>query len=107
MTATDRDALNELMLEHVNYWDHSHDVAVDAILAAGWRQPACRIATIEERDALPVGSIVVDLFEAGCTRISEEPPYGWVRVSSALPMGRQYGVPHLPATVLYVPESLT
>ena len=36
---SDRDTLNELMAQHVNYFDHEHDAAVDAILAAGWTPP--------------------------------------------------------------------
>lgn len=100
---SDRDTLAELIDTHSFQAPGYSADAAEAVIAAGWRPPAREITTIEERDALPVGSIVVDFFEAGCTRISAEPPYGWVRVSSALPMGRQYGVPHLPATVLYVP----
>lgn len=53
---SDRDQLWQLMHEHVNYWDHSHDGAVDAILAAGWRPPAPEVANPDE---LPPGSIVL------------------------------------------------
>jgi hypothetical protein len=35
--ASDRDTLNKLMAQHVNYFDHEHDKAIDAILAAGFR----------------------------------------------------------------------
>lgn len=100
---SDRDTLTEI-INAASFQAPSYSAcAADAVIAAGWRPPAREITTVEERDALPVGSIVVDFFEAGCTRISTEPPYGWVRVSSALTMGRQYGVPHLPVTVVYVP----
>jgi hypothetical protein len=54
----DRDQLWQLMFDHIDYWDHSHDAAVDAILAEGWRPPAREITTPAERDALPVGTLV-------------------------------------------------
>ncbi|TDP29794.1 hypothetical protein [Nocardia ignorata] len=100
---SDRDTLADILRRIVGIDLCAAREGAERIVRAGWRPPAREITDRAELDALPVGSIVVDFFEAGCTRISTEPPYGWVRASSALTMGRQYGVPHLPATVLYVP----
>lgn len=54
--ASERDQLWQLMHEHVNYYDHSHDAAVDAILTAGWRPP---FPETNDPDELPPGSIVL------------------------------------------------
>lgn len=64
------------------------------------------IETDEECDALPVGTIVVDFYEAGCIRVHSDPYIGWVRATSALRsrMGHQQHRPWLPATVLYIPQ---
>lgn len=66
----------------------------DAILAAGFRPPARVITTVEERDALPPGSVV--LSDSG---------YAWQRIewwwqSTDEGVG---GAPSLPATILHVP----
>ncbi|MFC9966308.1 hypothetical protein ACFVH4_18930 [Nocardia ignorata] len=74
-----------------------------AVVMEGWRPPAREITDPAALEALPVGSIVVDFYEAGCTRISPDPVFGWVRAGSALASGRHYSAPHLPVTVLYVP----
>lgn len=42
------------------YPDHSPVKVADALLAAGMRPPAPRINTVEELDALPVRSVIVD-----------------------------------------------
>lgn len=80
--------------------------AADELLAAGWRPPARVIETAEECAALPVGTIVLDKFGAGCTRVHRDPLIGWVRATSALRsrMGHQQHAPWLPATVLHMPE---
>lgn len=57
--ASDRDQLWQLMHEHVNYWDHDHNAAVDAVIATGWRPPARVIRDPAELDTLPGRSIVV------------------------------------------------
>lgn len=57
---TDRDNLNELMAQHIDYWQHDHGAAVDAILTKGWRPPARKISDPAELDALPDGAVVMD-----------------------------------------------
>lgn len=61
------------------------------------------IETPEELDALPVGSVVLDTFAAGCTRVHTDPVLGWVRATHAHPNKRHFHSPYLPATVLYDP----
>lgn len=80
--------------------------AAEQQLERGVRPPARVIEAAEECAALPVGTIVLDKFGAGCTRVHRDPLIGWVRASSALRsrMGHQQHAPWLPATVLYEPE---
>lgn len=71
------------------------------------RPPVRVIQTPEELDALPVGTIVLDFFAAGCTRVHPDPVVGWVRATSALPsdrFGHHQHPPYLPAIVLHEPE---
>ncbi|MBF5002368.1 hypothetical protein IRT45_35210 [Nocardia sp. BSTN01] len=80
--------------------------SADHLLGAGVRPPARVIETEAERDALPVGSIVLDFFGAGCTRVHSDPLVGWVRATSALRsrMGHHQHQPYLPAIVLHESE---
>lgn len=60
---TPRDRLAQIIYDTLNgqYGDFCMpDDAADAILEAGWRPPARTITTLEELDALAVGSVVVD-----------------------------------------------
>ena len=60
------------------------------------------IKTIAERDALPVGSIVIDAYAATCirARMSDPPaPSDWVRVTTAVKGGEHHHSPFLPADV--------
>lgn len=99
---SDRDTLAKLILDDEEVGMTPLAIA-DDLIERGWRTPAREITTVAEADALPIGSMVVDVFAAGCTRIGADPVFGWVRATSALKSGRQYGSPHLPATVVYVP----
>ena len=73
--------------------------AVDAILAAGYRKPRT-ITTVEELDALPVGSVAHSAAGTIASRFDEhfgvvfgdERPFEWARL-------------RLPATILYTPEA--
>ncbi len=61
-----------------------------------------QITTIAERDALPVGSIVIDAYAATCIRARmSDPamPSDWVRVTSAVKGGEHHHGPLLPADV--------
>ncbi|WP_029923899.1 hypothetical protein [Nocardia otitidiscaviarum] len=55
-----RAQLNALLSEHINYRDHEHETAVDALLAAGVRPPVRVISDPAELDALPIESVVID-----------------------------------------------
>ena len=60
------------------------------------------IKTIAERDALPVGSIVIDAYAATCIRARmSDPamPLDWVRVTTAVKGGEHHHGPFLPANV--------
>lgn len=37
---------------------HDAEAIADSVMAEGWRPPARRVETVEELDALPVGSVV-------------------------------------------------
>ncbi|MBF6138092.1 hypothetical protein IU501_34555 [Nocardia otitidiscaviarum] len=54
-----RQQLDKLLTRNIDYWDHDHDDAIDAILAKGWRPPPRVIETAAELDALPGRSIVI------------------------------------------------
>ncbi|OCK13485.1 hypothetical protein [Cutibacterium avidum] len=59
-----RDDLADLIeVADANTWDKTTPVPnwqqiADAVLAAGWRPPARKIETVEELDALPLGTAV-------------------------------------------------
>lgn len=62
------------------------------------------IETVGELDALPVGSVVLDVYAASCTKVTPERLYGWVRATWAHRDRRHFHRPYLPVTVLYLPE---
>lgn len=108
--ASDRDTLAaylDAFGEQRAWADTGAEAAEHIVSVLGWRPPARVIETDEECDALPVGTIVLDNFSAGCTRVHRDPYIGWVRATSALRsrMGHQQHRPWLPATVLYTPEN--
>jgi hypothetical protein len=69
--------------------------AADAVLAAGYRKPAT-VATPEELDALPVGSVV--LHSRGVVWQKRGLRGRWYVAGST---GSNANVPYLPATVLH------
>lgn len=74
----------------------------DALLAAGYRKPQ-HVTTIEELDALPIGSVILD--PAGLSLHKNEFT-GWRASNGAknIPAGL-LELEALPATVLYEPEA--
>ena len=61
-----------------------------------------QITTLTERDAMPVGTIVIDVYAATCirARMSDPPmPSDWVRVTTAVKGGEHHHGPFLPADV--------
>lgn len=83
----------------------SHDLAL-AILTAGYRKPRM-IATVEELDALPPGSVVrcnepegLDDFMV----VAERRDGGWTFPNSCLQLPSHASTELLPATVLYNPN---
>lgn len=74
--------------------------AIQAYLAA---LPAAQpvVNSVEELDALPVGTVVLDAYGASVTKIDYAT---WVRVTPAISGGRMFHAPYLPARVLYRPE---
>ena len=100
---TDRNLLAQIIYDTLNgqYGDFCMpDDAADAILEAGWRPPARTVTTVEELDALPVGSIVRDVERAALDEkwddnMWAEVAYEYTFSSSSI---------HTPATVLWEPE---
>lgn len=103
---SDRDELAKLVVNR-DEWD-----AADAILAAGWRPPARTVTTVEELDALAVGSVVFEGDHATpddtgmgfsvMPGVFHRFPDGWYVVAGYGPRD----VP-LPATVLWGPGERT
>jgi hypothetical protein len=100
---SDRDALAGL----IGDWIISAGETADEILAAGWRPPAQVIETVEQAEALPVGSIILE-------RNSEsDQPIAWLRteIEGSGPRWEEFsGVSDwpttditFPAVVLYMP----
>ncbi len=102
---TPRDQLAELLADD---WNPDRDPILTAmfrdyaqtILDAGWRPPARVVTTVEELDALPVGSIVRDVERAAIDEKWDdntwaEVAYEYTFSSSSI---------HTPATVIYEPE---
>ena len=100
---TVRDRLAQIIYDVLDpqYGDFNMpDDAATAILAAGWRPPARVVTTVEELDALPVGSVVRDvertaLCEKWDGNMWADVAYEYTLSSSSI---------HLPTTVLYEPE---
>lgn len=64
-----------------------------------------QVSTVEELAALPITSVVLDVFAAVCVRASDSAgALDWRRVTPAVRGGEHRHFPYLPATVLYRPE---
>ena len=100
---TPRDQLAQIIYDTLNgqYGDFTMpDDAADKIIRAGWRPPARTVTTVEQLDALPVGSIVRDderaaLDEKWDDNLWAEVGYEYTFSSSSI---------HTPATVLWEPD---
>ena len=102
--STERDELAEIVYDA---WRHEEprdtaEIAADAILAAGYRKPR-QVTTVEELDALPVDSVVMeseqDTFIIRTMRgVFHRFPDGWYVVAGH---GARTNI-ELPATVLHV-----
>lgn len=80
------------------------EALADYLHDEGYRKPRV-ITTVEELDALPVGSIVIDAYAATCTRLgSGTSPFNWKRVTTAVRRYAHSHQPYLPAEVIYAPE---
>lgn len=78
-------------------------IGPDGDTGTRWVTEPHHIESPEELDALPVGSVVLDNFAAGCTRVHPDPVVGWVRATDAHPDRRHFHPPYLPARVLFDP----
>ena len=81
----------------------------DAIIAAGWRPPARTVTTVEELDALAVGTVVME----GDHGTPDDTGWGFKMMPGAfhrftrgwhVVAGLGERVPDLPVTVLWEPE---
>lgn len=73
---SERDELGGILMEEANanglYMGIiTTDNMADAILAAGYRKPR-QVTTVEELDALPFGSVVLDADRATATRLDAD-----------------------------------
>ena len=117
MTTTDRDRLANILDRHLTDRDYDQGCTracgydgddrdehlADVLLAAGVTLPR-RIETSEELDALPVGSVVEDVYAAICIRLEADPlPYDWMRVTTSVKGHSHRHRPYLPALVLWTP----
>lgn len=60
------------------------------------------ITTVEELDALPLWSVVLDPFSAVCVKFHQRRPFGWRRMTLAVEDGAgHWHTPFLPATVIH------
>ena len=109
---TDRDKLAQIIYATLNcqYGDFTMpDDAADEIIRAGWRPPARTVTTVEELDALAVGTVVMEgndgtPYDTGwgfkmMPGVFHRFTVGWHVVAG---IGER--VPELPATVLWEPE---
>lgn len=80
-------------------WDDDLRLA-DHLLNLGWRPPARVVTTVEELDALPVGSIVRDVERAALDEKWDDNM--WAEVAYEYTFSSRSI--HLPALVLYEPE---
>ena len=100
---TPRDQLAQIIYDTLNgqYGDFTMpDDAADEIIRAGWRPPARIVTTVEELDALPVGSIVRDDERAALDEKWDDDMWAEVGYESTFYSSSI----HTPATVLYEPE---
>ena len=100
---TPRDQLAQIIYDTLNrkYGDFTMpDDAADAIIRAGWRPPARTVTTVEQLDALPVGSIVVR--SASGTIACRYDKWNAVALGVGAPF--DWTVLALPLTVIYEPE---
>jgi hypothetical protein len=86
----------EVLGKNPKYVGYVYEIA-DAILAAGYRKPRT-ITTVEELDALPVGSVILD--PAGLSLHKNEFT-GWCASNGAKNISGEMLDEALPATVLY------
>ncbi|MBF6277012.1 hypothetical protein [Nocardia nova] len=56
--ATNRDELDAILREHINYRDHDHRRAVEAVIDKGWRPPPRRIDTAEDIAQEQTGTVI-------------------------------------------------
>ena len=111
---TPRDQLADVITRTENLTDEEGSWALpekcsEAILAAGWRPPARVVTTVEELDALAVGSIIMEgdhgtPDDTGwgfktMPGVFHRFPEGWHVVAG---IGER--APALPATVIYEPK---
>ena len=102
---TPRDQLAALLADD---WNPDRDPILTAmfrdyaqtILDAGWRPPAHTITTVEELDALPVGSIVRDVERAALNEKWDDNM--WAEVAYEYTFSSS--IIHTPAIVIYEPE---
>lgn len=98
-----RDELAELVLPILEKcfdsdWKMTYsEMVTDAILADGYSKPRT-ITTVAEMDALPIGSVVLDLIGIS---LHKNPFTGWCASNGAKEIGREFWAEALPATVLY------
>ena len=97
-----RDKLAQIIYDTLNgqYGDFTMPAdAADAIIAAGWRPPARTVTTVEELDALPVGSIVRDVERAALDEKWDDNLWAEVCYESTF----SSSMIHTPAIVLWEP----
>ena len=83
----------------------SHEASGLAIANAVLAQIHPVVRTMEEVEALPVGSVLLDAFEASCTKVRTG-LRGWRRVTPAVANGEgHWHAPYLPAMVLHSGDS--
>ena len=99
---TPRDQLAQIIYDTLNgkYGDFAMpDDAADAIIRAGWRPPARTVTTVEQLDALPVGSIVRDDERAALDEKWDDDMWAEVCCEGTFSSSSI----HTPATVLWEP----
>ena len=100
---TPRDQLAQIIYDTLNgqYGDFTMpDDAADKIIRAGWRPPARTVTTVEELDALPVGSIVRDVERSALDEKWDDNMWAEVAYESTFSSSSI----RTPATVLWEPE---
>ena len=109
---TARDQLAQIIYDTLNrkYGDFTMpDDAADEIIRAGWRPPVRTVTTVEELDALAVGTVVME----GDHGTPDDTGWGFktmpgvfhrFTVGWPVAAGIWERVPNLPVTVLWEPE---